>query len=316
MVKTLVKSRLSVFKRFQSRYFRFDLQKLMLLSLIILNLSLIPIASQAGFLPMADENYQDTFVTADGDTALEQSTNITVKVINIARILIGSVAVFMAIVSAVQMLSGNEESNTNAKKAIIYSIVGLVIVALSADLARLFDLGNGGLIGSKKELANRVRIFDGSIRVMITFIKYIIGSIAIALLIQSGLRMVTMGENEDEVSKDKKRIFTIGVGLVALIFVDTMIRNVLYKMDDPLVGPTIDLKQGTAELVGFVNMIVTIVSPIAILSLVAGGVWYAASMGNEESQGKAKKMMITSLLGIILIYGAFGIVSTLIIGKF
>jgi len=303
-------------KKLKKKITPLKIQKLLLLSLIVLNFSLIPLASQAGFIPLDNENYEETFVTAEGDTALEQSTSITVKVINIARILIGSVAVFMAIISAVQMLSSNEESNTNAKKAILYSIIGLVVIALSADLAKLFDLSNGGLIGSKKELGARVQIFDNSIRIMITFIKYLIGAIATALLVQSGLRMVTHGANEEEVSKDKKRVFSIGIGLVALIFVDTIIRNVLYKIDDPLKNPTIDLKQGTTELIGFTNLIITLVAPIAILTLVAGGAWYVASMGNEENQEKAKKMMITSLLGIILIYGAFGIVSTLIIGKF
>jgi len=287
-----------------------------LFMLITMNLLALPMTMQAGFIPLNEADYDESFVTAEGDTALAKTQNISVKVIKIARILIGSVAVLLAIISAVQMLSSNEESIGNAKKSLLYSIVGLVIIALSADLSRLFDLSNGGLIGSKQEIANRVRLFDGTIRIMITFIKYILGAIATAILIQSGLKLVTSGASEDEVSKEKKRIMSVGAGLVALIFVDTLIRKVLYKIDNPLENPTIDLGQGVKEMVGFVNLIVTFAGPVAILTLVAGGVWYAAAAGEEEAQGKAKKMMITSLIGIILIFGAFGIVSTLIIGKF
>jgi cytochrome bd-type quinol oxidase subunit 2 len=290
----------------------------LLLALVMLNLFLFTSIVQAQFLPLDPELYDSSLVTPDGGSALSKTQNLVAKAVNITRLIIGSVAVLMAVISGVQLIisRANEETVGNAKKALLYSVIGLVIIALSADLAALLDLRNGGLIGSKSEIINRARIFDDAVRVIITFIKYIIGSVAVLMLITSGLRLVASGSTEETVTEEKKHIFAIVVGLVGLIFVDSLIRNVLYNIDNPTVNPAIDLAQGIKELVGFVNLLVTFVGPVAVLTLVAGGAWYAVSMGNDENQEKAKKMMFASLIGIILIYGAFGIVSTFIIGRF
>ena len=290
----------------------------LLFALLMLNLFLLTSIVQAQFLPLDPDLYDGSLVTPEGNSALAKTQNLVTKVVNITRILIGSVAVLMAIISGVQLITSraNEEAVGNARKALLYSVIGIVIIALSADLAALLDLRNGGLIGSKAEIMNRARIFDDAVRVIITFIKYIIGSVAILMLITSGLRLVSDGSSDETVTQEKKHIFVIVIGLVGLIFVDSIIRNVLYNIDNPLENPAIDLAQGIKEMVGFVNLLVTFVGPIAVLTLVAGGAWYAISMGNDDSQEKAKKMMFASLLGIILIYGAFGIVSTFIIGRF
>lgn len=269
-------------------------------------------------MPLDPNLYDGALVAPEGGSALSKTRNLTTRVVNIVRLLIGSVAVLMAIVSGVQLIvsRANEEAVTNARKALLYSVIGIVMIAISADLAALLDLRNGGLIGSKNEIINRARIFDDAVRVIITFIKYIIGSVAVLMLIVSGLRLVASGNSEETVSQEKKHIFVIVLGLVGLIFVDGIIRRVLFNIDNPTENPSIDLAQGIKEMVGFVNLLVTFVGPIAVLTLVAGGAWYAISMGNDENQEKAKKMIFASLLGIVLIYGAFGIVSTFIIGRF
>lgn len=289
-----------------------------MIALLLANVFMFMGIAEAQFLPLDQDLYDDGFVVSQGDSALEKTQNLAGRLVTLVRILIGAVATLMAIVSAIQMIGarGNEEGVTNARKALLYSVAGIVIIALSADLARLFDLSGGGLLGGRSEIVKRARIFDDAVRVMITFIKYVIGSVAVFMLITGGLRLATASSSEEVVTQEKKRIFVVAIGLVALIFVDTAVRNVLYKIDNPLDRPEIDLGQGIAEVVGFVNLLVTFVGPVAVLSLVGGGVWYAISAGNDEAQEKAKKMMITSLLGIILIYGAFGIVSTFIVGRF
>ena len=53
-----------------------------------------------------------------------------------------------------------------------------------------------------------------------------------------------------------------------------------------------------------------------MLGIVAGGLMYAMAGGDEEKSGKAKKILVNSIIGAIIIYGAFALVSTIISGVF
>jgi len=298
-------------------------KRILLLLLLVLNLLVLPASlgfdvAHAQFLPLDPKLYDTGFVTPEGKTSLQQATNLVGRIANAARLILGSIAVLMAIVAAIGMVTarGSEEGYEKNKKALLYAVIGLFIVALSGDLARIVDLSGGGLLGGRKEILERVRIFDDSVRIIITFIKYLIGAVAVLMMIRSGLRLATVGGSEEEATKDKKNLFYIGIGLVALIFVDSLISRVFYKIDNPFENPTLDVAQGIREITGFTNLVISFVGPIAVLSLIAAGVMYAVSAGNEELQTKARKMIIVSLIGIIVIYGAFGIVTTFIIGQF
>jgi hypothetical protein len=61
---------------------------------------------------------------------------------------------------------------------------------------------------------------------------------------------------------------------------------------------------------------VSFVGPIMMLGLVAGGVLFLTSAGNDERTGLAKKIITNSVIGIVIIYGAFALVSTVIAGYF
>src|SRR5690606_22128987 len=78
----------------------------------------------------------------------------------------------------------------------------------------------------------------------------------------------------------------------------------------------LNVAQGISEIVGFTNFLVSILTPVAILVVVGGGIMYASSGGNEETQNKAKRMITLALIGLLIIYGAFAIVSTFISGQF
>ncbi|HEX5430008.1 MAG TPA: hypothetical protein VFX17_02955 [Patescibacteria group bacterium] len=57
-----------------------------------------------------------------------------------------------------------------------------------------------------------------------------------------------------------------------------------------------------------INIILALAGLIAVLILIIGGFRYVTSFGNEEAVGKAKKMIINAIIGIIIIILAFVIV--------
>ena len=165
-------------------------------------------------------------------------------------------------------------------------------------------------------------LFGRTVEIVITFIKYIIGSVAVLMIVRNGMRLVIMGGNEEEVTKDQKNIFYGFLGLIVIMMSSPIINNVFFKIDTSkypgLAGPqpAVDPTALAREIAEITNIVAAIAGPFALLSLVAGGLMYTLSAGDEEATGKAKKIITWSAIGLVLIYGAFAIVSTFVARRF
>lgn len=62
------------------------------------------------------------------------------------------------------------------------------------------------------------------------------------------------------------------------------------------------------------NWIVGIVALIAVLVIVIAGVMWATAGGNEDQQGKARKLLISGIIGLFIALAALAIVR-LVIGR-
>lgn len=242
----------------------------------------------------------------------------------IFKYIIAAIAILMIVVSGLRMViaQGDEESVTKNKKALLIGIIGLVIISMSTELGKILEFTDtGGPIGDPNKTLARVVNFDKSVKIIITFIKYIVGSLAVLMVIKSGLVMITKGNSEEDMTKEKKQLGLAAGGLVLIVMADTLIKKVFYKIDTTTypgiegVKPGLDPYQGVKEIVGITNFVVSLISPIAVLIFLIGGVMYLTAGDDEERGTKAKRIMTAAGIGIIVIYGAFAIVSTFISGK-
>ncbi len=78
----------------------------------------------------------------------------------------------------------------------------------------------------------------------------------------------------------------------------------------------INQSEFVTQVVAVTNIMVSFVGPIMMLGLVIGGFMYVTAGGDEEKSGLAKKILMNSVIGIVIIYGAFALVSTVITGVF
>ena len=282
-------------------------------------------ANAASYLPLPNEaDLCNGFPCPEGDTGVDIAKSLVGKVIDNVRVIIGAVAIIMIIVSGVKLMSagGNEEEFSKQSTSLVYAIIGLFFVGLAGELASIFEVDRGGFLKDPNVALQKSRIFSRAVEVFITFIKYIIGSVAVLMLVRNGMRLLVYGGNEEEVTKDKKNIFYAMLGLIFIMLSNTVINKVFFKIDTsqyPGIGavrPAIDVKQLVGEIAGITNLVAAITGPFALLSLVAGGLMYTLSAGDEEKIGKAKKIIFGSLIAIVLIYGAFAIVSTFVARKF
>lgn len=295
--------------------------------------------SPGGIFPLPDSSvYGDIPATAGGGTAQQQFALLVWGIIQNVRFIIGAVAIAMIVYSGFRMVIGwgKEDVYNQQKNSILFAIIGLAIVGLAGEGANILQVAcpeslpgqpkvpctEGGFLANPNALLRTATVFDQRTEIVVTFIKYFVGAIAVLTIISSGFRMITMGGSEEKIAIDKKRLLYGAIGLGLIIVADTAINQVLYKVDLSQypgiegVQPAFSAEQGVREIVGFTNFVVSIVGPVAVLALLAGGVMYITAGGQEDRMERAKRLIFAAMLGLIIIYGAFAIVSTFIAGNF
>lgn len=284
-------------------------------------------------VPLRSEGYEpfqkiDVATTPQG--MLEQF--VYVGLFRNLKYILGAIAVLFIMVSSVKLIiaGDNEDVVTKQKAAITYALFGLIVIAFADEMSRVLTVGcapgdptcsEGGFLSGPQALIQQASIFKREVRVFITFIKYLIGGIAVFMLVRNAIRFIALYGNEESVSLDKKNLAFTSLGLILIVIASTAIDKVLYVVDTDMypfggVQPAVSPEAGIREIIGFTNMAVTFVAPIAILVLIIGAIMYATSGSNEENMNRAKRLIILAVIGMILIYGAFAIVSTVVSGQF
>lgn len=282
------------------------------------------VVAHAGYLPILDNSYfGDVPDPSDGDPSkdgVKRLEDAVFSVLRNVRYIMGAVVVAIIVYAASMMVykGGDEGELTKQKSAITYSIIGMAVIGVAGAITEILSVADGGLL-NPDTAKERVIGFRVEVNLIITFIKYFLGSLATLYIVISALGLVVNGGDETTVTNMKKKLGAATLGLLLVIFSSTFIDKVFYVIDLNAartgIKPQIDYAQGIAELVSITNIVVTFVGPIMVIMLVAGGVMYIISGGDDGKMDKAKKLIFNAVIGIVVIYGAFAIVSTFISGQ-
>jgi len=299
----------------------------------------VSVNAQTRLFPLAGNDVYGNLAAPTAGTATAQFAELAWGAIQVTRSIIGAVAVVMCVYAGIRMVTayGNEEVYSHQKTNLFYAAIGLAVVGLAGEISNILSVScpeftapgqtqlactPGGFLKDPNAIVVASTIFTQRTQIVITFIKYLIGSIAVFMIIKSGMRMITLGSNEEEIGKDKKNLVYAIIGLILIIIADSVINNVFYKLDltrYPSVGgatPGVDPAAGIKELVGITNYVVFFVGALAVGALMVGGIMYITARGDDSATEKAKRVITAALVGIIIIFAAFAIVSTFVNGYF
>lgn len=245
------------------------------------------------------------------------------KGLGYVKVLTVVIGILMITIQGLRLIraGGNADELSKVKTSLTYIIIAFILISMSLDLAKVFDMSSGSLLSSPSEMIKHVQLFDKQVELIITFIKYFIGSIATLNLVVAGLMMATNGGNDEVVGKQKTKIYVSIAGLLMIYIGDIAVNKVFYVIDKQSYSgvtgatPTMDLNEGLSQIVGITNFVVSFLGVISVLMLIYAALLYALSGGNEEQTGKAKKILLTTLIGMFVIFGSFAIVSTIISAK-
>jgi hypothetical protein len=270
-----------------------------------------PIYASAG-LPVPD--------TANSDQLIGK---VVMSALNYTKVIVVVIGILFITVMGYTLItnSSNEEQITTVKRGMIYILIAFMMISMSQEIAKIFDFSNATLLQSPTEILKRVQIWDKQVGIMIKFIKYIIASFACVMIVRSSIKLITAGGEDEETTKHKKSIAYSAGGLLLVYVGDIFINKVFYVVNKTKYTPDkgidwkVDAGQGVQELVGITNMAVTFVAPLAVLMLIIAAVMYLAAAGEEEKMNKAKRIIFATIVGVLLVYGAFAIVSTIVSGS-
>ncbi|EKD63893.1 MAG: hypothetical protein ACD_51C00155G0003 [uncultured bacterium] len=290
-----------------------------LIGVIVYLILTSPISAHAsGFFNLPDSDSFGGVPAPEGDDAIEQAENIATRILRPLRIIMAAVGVLLIVLYGFTLVVAgrNEQTVETQKRALWKGIIGLALISIAGTVSEVFSFQEQNIFGSEENILVSAGLFNEGTTLIITFMKYILGSVAVFTIVRSGFVMVVSGGAEESTTREKKNLLA---GFVALAFVmigDFFVKKVIFNVEqgnnEAIVS--IDAASGVKEIAAITNFMVSFIGPFMVLGIVAGGLMYAMAGGDEERAGKAKKILVNSAIGSIVIYGAYALVATMIGG--
>ncbi|MCF7845716.1 MAG: hypothetical protein K9L85_00585 [Candidatus Peribacteraceae bacterium] len=239
---------------------------------------------------------------------------------------LGGIALLTMGASVFQMITagGDEEEVSSARKSLAWSAIALIIVggaALFVDKVlappeTITKQLEGGL-DPGLQLMEILKSGQSQARIVIlNYVKYFqtfIGAGAVLMLFLAGFKMVSASGEEDVITKQRKMITWIFMGLAIILIAEAFV-NVFM----PDVGGEIQFSSATAiqsfsaQMGGFTNFLLTFTAAVAVLALIVGALYTTTAFANPEQAEKGKKIILAAALGLIVTISAYAIVNTIL----
>lgn len=263
------------------------------------------------------ENYNVTVhADASSHSGAKNITSAIFFVIDFIKYIAGTIAVLMLIINALHLLTAGKDSEekTNKEKLFLkYSLMGLVLIFIAEEAITLAFFGTEGEALRNDEQAMEFATQGSSLVAGIySFLEIFLGSIAVLMMVYSGFQVLVAGGSDETVTSAKKRIVISSIGLIIVGLSEVIIKDVIFNIDKDSGQVNVDSERGRELIVSITNFLSSMMAVIAVLAFVYAGFLYILNFGNDEMTGKAKKIMLGAVLGLVLAAAAFAIVSTVI----
>lgn len=147
--------------------------------------------------------------------------------------------------------------------------------------------------------------FTSAIRYVIDFLKFLVGGVAVLVIVIAGIKLVMARKKIDEVwPKQKEHLIMITVGII-FIFVADAVVDVFFGVEGEVFTSeelAISAAQrGSEEIRGIYDIGLFLIATLAVFMLIVAGIRLLVAAGNEEVQTKVKKQITWLTLGLFLV---------------
>lgn len=217
---------------------------------------------------------------------------------------------------------GNEEKFNAVSQHFLYLLIGASFVIFAKFLSETFFLYNapqGGtavsFVSSEGQIVGAATAFQSQVEILIKFIRYVLTGLAVFFVVKSGSVILFSGDDE-QVTKQKD-VFIYGFVGFLLIMISSALIDAVFNLKtspdlnfgDVFVTQSVDVGGGIALLGNITNLALAMMGVLFLFMLVAGGVLYAFSAGNEEAGQKGTKIITGALIGLVISFSSYTIVA-------
>ena len=246
------------------------------------------------------------------DPGADVITSVIFTVIDFFKYIVGGIAVIYVIVSGIKLITATNKIDEVAEKEkenIKYVIYGLILIITADELVTKVFFGDyGECIASASNAKECAKVGGSLVKGIYSLVLAIMATVAVFILVLASFRVVTSMGEEETITKQKKRIVMSIIGLLIAGLGEFVIKGVVFP-DNGAKG--INVAAAEHLVYNFTNFIAAFIGIGAFGVMFYGGYLYVVSAGNEEQTGKAKKIIINAIIGILIALAAFGVVTTL-----
>lgn len=159
---------------------------------------------------------------------------------------------------------------------------------------------------SKASIQPGASNITSAIYFVLDFVKYLIGAVAVVMIIITGVKLVMARKKVDEVwEKQKEHLIMLVTGLVFVFIADVAIRSVFFGVEGEVFESEAQAEaaaqQGVEQLRGMWTVAMMLAGAVAVFMLVVAGIRLITSGGNEEVQTKIKKQITWIVIGLFIL---------------
>lgn len=222
-----------------------------------------------------------------------------------ARALIVGLAVVYFAWYAIALIteSSSENTLTETRKAYANAAMGLAFIGIASFLVDTFSpLTAGG------NIANETPFYVAA-EIIADYITFAVGAFLVFMISLSGFRIIALQGNESEIEKLKKNFFTGLMGVVVLLSARIIVLAIV---------PTGPLGTHTGalglvnEVAGMIRFLLEIVAGLAVIALIASGLFYIISLHSDERAQRARRIIISTIIVLVIVITSHMILSTFI----
>lgn len=255
------------------------------------------------------------------DPGVREINNALFAIITWFKYVLGAIATVWTVWQGYRMLSsgGDESQFDSAKNSIMWGIIGLVLSFVAEPFVRTVLYGGSALLEPGQAILDP-EVSTGAgiaeLQGIMNWLKTLLGIIAVAMIIFTGIRAMLALSSDDQMDKQKTNVRWIIIGIIIIIMNEILVNFGIYG-DPHLEGNkpvTIrDAGKVITELSGFVGFYLSFFAAIAIAAITYGGYLILTAQFNEEQADKGKGIIMNVLMGIVIVLISYVLVRTVIV---
>jgi hypothetical protein len=199
----------------------------------------------------------------------------------------------------------------NFKKIVVSGIIGIMLWGGFLSFASAAcPTGSSDTICFENPIAYNT--VDEILTALLDNLRAIIITLALVFIVVGAILYITSAGSEGRMTLAKNAIFAAVIGLAIGIAAPSFLKEIYTVLAPGSVPGTVSGSLSLTQIaLNVLNFLLSVVGVIGIIMLVASGITYLTSAGNEGQIETAKKMTTWAIVGIAIALGALVIVKQL-----